>query len=48
MPHSVSGLRPAVKIIGTWSRAASASALMPLAVPTLTWNITICGRPVIR
>ena len=47
-PCSVIGERPAMSSRGTRSRAALASRLMALAVPTLTCTITACGDPVIR
>ena len=47
-PASMIGERPAISSSGTRSRAALASRLMVLAVPTLTCTITACGAPVIR
>jgi hypothetical protein len=43
---SVSGVRPAVTRIGAWARAALMMPPRALAVPTMTWTITTCGRPV--
>jgi hypothetical protein len=40
------GVRPAVISIGTRARAALMIPLSALAVPTVTWTITACGRPV--
>ena len=47
-PASMIGVRPAISSSGTRSRAALASMLMVLAVPTLTCTITACGSPVTR
>src|SRR5262245_45163087 len=47
-PCSRIGVRPAISRRGMRSRAALASRLMVLAVPTLTCTITACVRPVIR
>src|SRR6266850_5122440 len=43
---SVSGVRPAVTRIGACARAALMMPPSALAVPTITWTITTCGRPV--
>jgi hypothetical protein len=48
LPVSVTGVRPAASSRGTRSRARLIRLLMVLAVPTLTWTMTACGRPVIR
>ena len=45
-PASVSGLRPALKRIGTFERAALMMPLTALPAPTITWTMTTCGRPV--
>ena len=47
-PSSRIGERPAVTSIGTRSRAALATAHTAFAVPTLTCNISACGRPETR
>ena len=47
-PLSVGGVRPDVKKIGTLSRAALSRPISALAMPTLTWTMTACGRPVTR
>ena len=44
-PCSNSGVRPAVKNIGTCERAAFIRPHTALAAPTLTCSITACGRP---
>jgi hypothetical protein len=45
-PSSVIGVRPAVNRTGVWVRAAFMTAPTALAVPTVTWTMTTCGRPV--
>ena len=45
-PSSVIGVRPAVIKIGTCERAAVMMPQAAFAVPTVTWTITACGRPV--
>ncbi len=47
-PFSVIGVRPAQSSRGMRSRARLVRLLMVLAVPTLTWTITACGRPFMR
>jgi hypothetical protein len=46
IPASVIGVRPAVTSIGTLARAAFMIPPSALAVPTITWTMTTCGRPV--
>ena len=47
-PVSVSGVRPAARMIGTLSRVAFIRPLMQFAVPTVTWHITTAGLPAVR
>ncbi|MNV69848.1 hypothetical protein D3C71_1627790 [compost metagenome] len=45
-PFSYRGVRPAVKNIGTWLRAAFIRPQTALAAPTVTCSITAWGLPV--
>jgi integrase len=44
----IKGFYDNVENSSTWPRAALSSPFIPLAVPTLTWTITACGRPVTK
>jgi hypothetical protein len=45
---SMTGVRPDIRIIGTWSVAALMAPMAPLASPTLVCRITACALPVAK